>query len=486
MDASLSLRVNIAEVSKWDTASEGTLLYALRNYNVVDGPNTKIGDSIALSYLEEPQWSQSKEINMSSKQNYYCAYATDYSFDSRTGLYSFSNVKVGKYIDIYDKLINNYLIEDCDENEEKVNKLKDSTVTGISLVQNANMSSYEILNKWRIVDEVDSSIGITYDDYGMSYYFRGNVHKNYVNYAGMCFRIVRVQGDGTIKLILDDKDNLCDSEAYLNSDMAMYIDENPMKYTESNILNYSVSNIPSILNDWMYGNDPVNTSELVRNDWCNGEHLEGKTSLKCKGKLNNVNEYIGLLTVDEVLYAGACENCSEHVNNYLSERVKESFWTMSHYNNEQIYKTDGGSISSSSIENTYFIRPVIVLNSGVLVTYADIDSNGSPGTRKNPYVIGKKTDNKTDNETDNKTVTIRYDARYPDVTNVPESESIDVGSDYTLSSLVPEKGELYTFVGWNMSRSCDENLSATMPVGSILQNVQTDITLYGCWIIQTG
>jgi hypothetical protein len=40
------------------------------------------------------------------------------------------------------------------------------------------------------------------DDYGTSYYFRGNITNNFVSFAGMCWRIVRVTGDGSIKLAL--------------------------------------------------------------------------------------------------------------------------------------------------------------------------------------------------------------------------------------------------------------------------------------------
>ena len=42
------------------------------------------------------------------------------------------------------------------------------------------------------------------DDYGISYYFRGNVYDNYVKFAGLTWRIVRINGDGTVKLILND------------------------------------------------------------------------------------------------------------------------------------------------------------------------------------------------------------------------------------------------------------------------------------------
>jgi len=42
----------------------------------------------------------------------------------------------------------------------------------------------------------------TSDDYGTSYYFRGNVENNYVIFADMCWRIVRIDGLGNIKLVL--------------------------------------------------------------------------------------------------------------------------------------------------------------------------------------------------------------------------------------------------------------------------------------------
>ena len=38
------------------------------------------------------------------------------------------------------------------------------------------------------------------DDYGMSYYFRGNVQNNYVVFANKCWKIVRILGNGAIKL----------------------------------------------------------------------------------------------------------------------------------------------------------------------------------------------------------------------------------------------------------------------------------------------
>ena len=61
------------------------------------------------------------------------------------------------------------------------------------------------------------------DDYGTSYVFRGAVKDNYVDFAGFTWRIVRINGDGSIRLILDgtldkicgeyNEDNTCDTYA---------------------------------------------------------------------------------------------------------------------------------------------------------------------------------------------------------------------------------------------------------------------------------
>jgi len=52
-------------------------------------------------------------------------------------------------------------------------------------------------------DMSDVGIFTAPDDYGTSYYYRGPVKNNYVNFAGFMWRIVRINGDGSIRLILD-------------------------------------------------------------------------------------------------------------------------------------------------------------------------------------------------------------------------------------------------------------------------------------------
>ena len=44
-------------------------------------------------------------------------------------------------------------------------------------------------------------LNTTTDDYGTSYYYRGNIVDNYVTFAGETWRIIRINGDGSVRMI---------------------------------------------------------------------------------------------------------------------------------------------------------------------------------------------------------------------------------------------------------------------------------------------
>ena len=52
------------------------------------------------------------------------------------------------------------------------------------------------------------------DDLGTAYYFRGNVLNNYVSFADKVWRVVKINGDGSVKLILDGVIDNCQCEEY--------------------------------------------------------------------------------------------------------------------------------------------------------------------------------------------------------------------------------------------------------------------------------
>ena len=53
------------------------------------------------------------------------------------------------------------------------------------------------------IEDTESLVCSAPDDYGNSYYFRGNVDNNYVYFTGYYWRIVRVNGDGSVRLVYD-------------------------------------------------------------------------------------------------------------------------------------------------------------------------------------------------------------------------------------------------------------------------------------------
>ncbi len=59
------------------------------------------------------------------------------------------------------------------------------------------------------IKDYENVLSVAQDDLGVSYYYRGAVEDNYVTFADMCWRIVRIQGDGSVKLILEDQDQIC-------------------------------------------------------------------------------------------------------------------------------------------------------------------------------------------------------------------------------------------------------------------------------------
>ena len=53
------------------------------------------------------------------------------------------------------------------------------------------------------IEETDGYVCSASDTYGTSYYYRGNVTNNYVKFADKYWRIIRINGDGTVRVIYD-------------------------------------------------------------------------------------------------------------------------------------------------------------------------------------------------------------------------------------------------------------------------------------------
>ena len=104
-------------------------------------------------------------------------------------------------------------------------------------------------------------------------------------------------------------------------------------------------------------------------------------TIRSSNKGNKALQYpIGLITADEVAYAGGVDGRS-NTSYYLY--ADQDYWTMSprSFDNSGAYMFRAGSgISNTTVNRAYGVRPVINLKADVTISSGD-------GTASNPYVI---------------------------------------------------------------------------------------------------
>lgn len=216
------------------------------------------------------------------------------------------------------------------------------------------------------------------DDLGTSYYFRGNVTNNNVTFAGHNWKIVRINGDGSVKLVLNDIieeiGSYYDNEFGFASSTALEILN---RFYETELVNYS-----NYIASYKFCNDTVLDTDNTTFNAYNRIVLNKIPTFVCLG--DTTNQKIGLLTIDEVMLAGA--STSDNTNYYLyNSDIDTDYYTMSSakYTNNVYYPfivTTNGTIDyTTSGELLRGIRPVINIIKTARVT--------GDGTEDNPYQI---------------------------------------------------------------------------------------------------
>ena len=270
--------------------------------------------------------------------------------------------------------------------------------TGKVKCEKGNKPQTELTFKEKVLGENNSNIVTTGDglyskttNTGTTYYFKGAVENNYVKFADTIWRIVRVNEDGTIRLITQD--SVIERQLF-NSTYNPY---DKMYYTNSEIKtaveNWYKTNITDKGFDGKVasGNYFCEQAKVV----CNTDFTAGSAtvvtednytpSFDCTTDGNGkgvVSGKVGLITVDEVLFAGGVMASSS--NFYLKNG--SIYWMMSpagfRTSNDVAnawYVDDDGYTNGTSVDNILDVRPVLSLSADTLVS-------GS-GTNSDPYIV---------------------------------------------------------------------------------------------------
>ena len=315
-------------------------------------------------------------------------------------------------------------------------------ITGVELVEQIKSMSNGV--KDTVDTEATTEVGVweTQDDYGTSYYFRGAVENNYVKFAGYYWRIIRVNGNGSIRLIYDGTSAHANGESSTdrqigtssynsgNNDNAyvgyMYGQTGASSYNAAHA-NTNNSAIKTTIDNW-YKTNIVNKgySDKVEEDaiYCNDRSISIITSsgynnlgygtnktkyrwaynpwswnvnnvtMKCQQlgqdgmstskatKGNKSLKYpVGLITIDEAGYGGGYKSISS--SHYLY--TGQDYWTMSSFSFNganaivSYVNSSGGIVLGIQVRAIYGVRPVLSLKSDIIVT-------GS-GTQNDPWVV---------------------------------------------------------------------------------------------------
>ena len=277
----------------------------------------------------------------------------------------------------------------------------------------------------------ESTVGIyeSQDDLGTTYYFRGDVENNYVYFANYYWRIIRINGDGGIRMIYDGTtphDNgESSTDRYISTSRFnsltgtnaaagyKYGNTSGTTYDETHA-NTSNSTIKQAIDSWYKTNisDKEYSSYLVDSIYCNDRSLlngggygrtittynpysrltnnnptfyckqvNDKFSVNTSKGNGSLNYPVGLITLDELIYAGHTSSSTN--TTYLN--TGNQFWTMTPtrfigaqagFLNFVILSADG-KVTEKISATSYGVRPVITLNGNTTLQ--------GTGTKDDPF-----------------------------------------------------------------------------------------------------
>ncbi len=211
-----------------------------------------------------------------------------------------------------------------------------------------NSAAYYVIND---NEKTDSENGLFEVD--GSYYFKGETENNYVTIGGALYRILSINENNEMKLVLDDV-------------AASFMWGDDLNYEESNI------------NNWL-GEDGEYYDNLIDPE---------KYLVKTKFTVDNLSD--GELTTGEEVFSNYVTTLS--ITDYENAGAEESylnngkyFWLTDTSDGENLYVDANGLILIDSTFGSYGVRPVITLKSDVIRLRGE-------GTKTNPIYIDTKED----------------------------------------------------------------------------------------------
>ncbi|HIR74787.1 TPA: hypothetical protein IAB95_04745 [Candidatus Ventrenecus avicola] len=103
------------------------------------------------------------------------------------------------------------------------------------------------------IEDTESLVCTAPDDYGTSYYYRGNVDNNWVKFAGYYWRILRVNGDGSIRMIYAGDADVIDALPNKAEVLANGYNDANTDYTQIGTSAYNSSYNDNAYVGYMYG-----------------------------------------------------------------------------------------------------------------------------------------------------------------------------------------------------------------------------------------
>ena len=200
--------LTISGITKGSTKCNATFNQTLRQSilanNEVKTPLTTPGKEVS-AYKESDVTTTNTYMVDNEEQYYYVTYGTGWKANGSKFNLTGTSVTTDTYTNSYASLVGKYLPQSSINSSGSGTAGTMKTTTNLSAVYyvvSATQDSFAYKQITSNKNTTEALLASTEDDYGTSYYFRGAVTNNYVEFANKCWRIVRVGGDGSVKLIL--------------------------------------------------------------------------------------------------------------------------------------------------------------------------------------------------------------------------------------------------------------------------------------------